>query len=334
MASIRSFGIFKHFRSELNEHVLYYSDGKLVTQGTGLAFWYLPLNASLALVPAEDRETNFVVKAMTKDLQESNVQLSVVYRFVAPLKASQRVNFSIHPGNGLWLEAPLEKIATLWAKRAIQPVRECLAKVDVIEAMVNGPAAIRAALLDAFKVDEDLADMGLAMVDVHVTKLAPSPEMEKAVQTPSREALQQKADEAVFNRRAMAVEKERAIKENELANEIELARRQEQLIQRQGDNNRLEAQRSAEAAKVAAESQAEIKRLGAEAEAAASLAVSDAHYAAEAKRVELYKDAPSSIAFGFAAQDFAGKLQSIDNFTITPDMLGDALRRLAAGNAS
>jgi regulator of protease activity HflC (stomatin/prohibitin superfamily) len=334
MASIRSYGFFKHLRAELNEHVLYFSGGKLALEGTGVAFWYMPLNASLALVPAEDRETTFVVKALTKDLQENSVQVSVVYRFNDPQKAARRVNFSIHPGSGLWLEAPLEKVATFWAKRSIQPVRDYLATTDVVEAMVKGPAAVREQLLKSLKGDEELTAMGLAVVDAHVTRLAPAPEMEKAVQTPSREALQQKADEAVFSRRALAVEKERAIKENELANEIELARRQEQLIQRQGDNRKLEAQRAAEAAKVAAESQAEIQRLTAEAGAAASTAVSDADYAAEAKRVELYRNAPTSIALGFAAQSFADKLQSIQNFSITPDMLGDALQRLAGAKKS
>ena len=41
-----------------------------------------------------------------------------------------------------------------------------------------------------------------------------------------------KADEAIFQRRALAVEKERAIQENELQNRIELARRQSEFAER------------------------------------------------------------------------------------------------------
>jgi len=51
--------------------------------------------------------------------------------------------------------------------------------------------------------------------------------MEKAMEAPIRECIQQEADEAAFARRALAVEKERAIKENELKNQIELAKRDE-----------------------------------------------------------------------------------------------------------
>ncbi len=51
-------------------------------------------------------------------------------------------------------------------------------------------------------------------------------------------------DEAMFSRRAMAVEKERAIKENELATEVELARRQAQLIEQKGANQRLDIQQA------------------------------------------------------------------------------------------
>ena len=55
---------------------------------------------------------------------------------------------------------------------------------------------------------------------------------------PTREAIQQAADEATFQRRAQAVEKERAIQENELQNKIELARREEQLIAQKGQHLR------------------------------------------------------------------------------------------------
>ena len=51
---------------------------------------------------------------------------------------------------------------------------------------------------------------------MRVAAVAPTSEMEKALQQPTREAIQQDADEATFRRRALAVEKERAIAENEL----------------------------------------------------------------------------------------------------------------------
>ena len=41
---------------------------------------------------------------------------------------------------------------------------------------------------------------------MRVAAVAPTAEMEKALQQPTREAIQQNADEATFQRRALAVE--------------------------------------------------------------------------------------------------------------------------------
>ena len=70
-----------------------------------------------------------------------------------------------------------------------------------------------------------------------------SPSVERALQTPTRERVQQEADRATFERRALAVERERAIAENELQNQIELARREEQLVAQRGANERRRADR-------------------------------------------------------------------------------------------
>src|SRR3546814_2858334 len=81
--------------------------------------------------------------------------------------------------------------------------------------------------------------------------------------TPTFEALQQKADEAMFERRALAVDKERAIAENELGNKTELARREKQLIAEEAENARNRATGLAEAQQVEAEAEAgRIRKIG------------------------------------------------------------------------
>jgi hypothetical protein len=87
--------------------------------------------------------------------------------------------------------------------------------------------------------------MGLQTVSLGITEIKPVAELEKAMQTPTRERIQQDADEATFQRRAQAVEKERAIAENELQNQIELATREEQLISQQGQNERRRVEEAA-----------------------------------------------------------------------------------------
>jgi hypothetical protein len=198
---------------------------------------------------------------------------------------------------------------------------------------------------------------------VQITRVAPTAELEKALQTPTRESLQQKADEAMYSRRALAVEKERAIKENELATEVELARRHAQLIEQKGSNQRLDiqlasanertrieaeverqalvARAEAERLSIVATAEAERNRLVAEAYARDTLrrAVGDsdsrklwdaAEVEKEAKRIALWKETPQRVAAAFAMQTAASKLDKVNHLNITPDMLRGVLEELVA----
>jgi hypothetical protein len=150
---------------------------------------------------------------------------------------------------------------------------------------------------DALRADPEIAAMGLALVSIQVQRVAPMPDVEKALQTPVREAIQQRADEAVFARRAQAVENERAIKQNELSTEIELARQQADLVRREGANQLLDAQQQAEAGLVRAAGDADARRLTAAADADA-----------EARRVSIWQDAPTRVILGLAAHELAAKI--------------------------
>jgi len=181
--------------------------------------------------------------------------------------------------------------------------------------------------------------MGMELVSLQVSRVAPAADVEKALQTPTREQIQQKADEATFNRRALAVEKERAIKENELATEIELARRQEELIKREGANKLLEVQQQNEADEQRMKSALELEeqsaeslgrqtRVKAEADAAAVRTKAEAQAEAEQRRVTIYAKAPKHVALNLALQKFASNIKSINHLNITPDMLGSNFEQM------
>ena len=152
--------------------------------------------------------------------------------------------------------------------------------------------------------------------------------MEKALRTPTRERIQQQADEATFERRALAVEKERAIEENELQNRIELARREAALIEQQGENDRNRAREQAQAALIESESQAERTDIEARAKAGSIESIEQARVNAERERMGIYRDFPSEKLLGLAADKLAGKLQRIEHLNLTPDLLGGMMTRL------
>ncbi len=116
--------------------------------------------------------------------------------------------------------------------------------------------------------------------------LRPEPEVERALRTPARELIQQEADRATYERRAVAVERERTIAENELASRIELARREEQLVEQRGTNARREAEEQAAADAVRARAEAERSVTLARAEAARSVELAEAEAARTLKLTE------------------------------------------------
>jgi regulator of protease activity HflC (stomatin/prohibitin superfamily) len=270
------------------------------------------------------------------------VQLTVVYRFDDPQKAAVRSNFTIALNTGKWVEKPLDRIAGFWSQRVREPVRTALASIKLEDAVSGGIGTVQAAIIAALADDAEVAAMGLAVVGIAVSGVTPAPELVKAMETPTRESLQQKADQAVFERRALAVEKERAIKENELATQIELARRQDELIQRQNSNKIREAEGKAAAERMRVETEQALAALAAEgygrdvrtraqgdSEARRMLGESEA--ATETAKAHAWDNVRPEVMWAMAAQTMATKLQNIEHITITPDTFGPMLSKIIRG---
>ncbi|PCI43902.1 MAG: hypothetical protein COB41_05960 [Proteobacteria bacterium] len=170
--------------------------------------------------------------------------------------------------------------------------------------------------------DKSLVNMGLEVVSVRVFDMRPTAELEKALEAPTRESIQQLADEAVFSRRALAVQKERAIAENELQNQIELAKREHVLIEQKGENSKRTAQEEAEAAKITVVAEAEQSNVTAQAKSERIRMVESVKVDVEKQRMAIYKDFSSKTMMGLAARELAGKLEKIEHLNITPDILG------------
>jgi len=327
MATISRFPFTRHLRAEPNQFILHFRRGRAVRKGAGLAYWFTPLSSAVAQVPIDDCETTFVLNERCADFQNVVVQCTVTYRFSDPERAATRTNFSVSLASGAWLEKPLERIAALLSQRAQLPARSYLITVPIVEAAQAGATVVQQRIEAALHSDGEIAAVGVSIVSVQIDRIAPTAELEKAIQTPARESIQQRADEAVFQRRALAVEKERAIKENELATELELARRQEELIRQQGANARLHAQEDAQADRLRAEAEASRLELVATGNAQASRLMAAAAAEAEARRVDIYRSAPSAVALGIALQELARHVQAIQHLNLTPDLLGAALQQ-------
>ena len=328
MAHITRLPFVRHLRSDPSAHVLHFRRGRLVKSGRGVSYWFLPLTAGVAEIPCDDRELAFLFHARTSDFQDVTTQGVISYRVADPEKLAARVDFSIDLARGAWKQTPLEQIGHLLSQLAQQFAWDYIAHTPVKAVLAEGMAHACAEIEKGFAAHAPIAEMGLAIVAVRITGVAPTADLEKALQTPTRESIQQQADEATFNRRALAVEKERAIQENELQNRIELAKREEFLIGQQGANAKRLAREKSEADAIAAEAMVARVRLTAAAEGDSIRTVQTAKVEAEKGRIDIYRDLPSQVLMGLAARRFAGKLQRIDHLNLGSDVLGGALTNL------
>ena len=334
MADITTRPLVRHLRTGPTSFVVHTRRGRPTHAGTGTAFWFRPLSAAISELPVDDRELPLAVRARTADAQEVSVQGTLTYRITDPPLAADRIDFGIDLRTGRWRNAPLEQLAGVISELAAQHALDTVAALGLEQALAAGIGPVRAAIMAGLATEPRLADTGITVLDVRVLAMRPEPELERALQTPSRERVQQEADRATYERRALAVQRERAIAENELQNQIELAIREQGLVEQRGANERRRAEEAAAAGRIATAAESERRTALAEADATATRATGAADAAAEEARIAIYRELDPAVLLGLAARDLATNLPAIDHLTLTPDVLTNALATLTAARSS
>ncbi|MFJ5999466.1 SPFH domain-containing protein [Streptomyces sp. NPDC092370] len=331
----------RHLRGAPTAHIRHHRAGRLLHDGPGLSFWFRSLTAALSEIPVDDRELAMTFHARTSDFQDVTVQATVTYRIDDPGVAAARLDFSIDPDTGVWRGAPLEQLATLLTETAQQHALDVLARTPLAAALVDGVSSVRERIAAGLEAEPRLPATGIEVVAVRVVALRPEPEVERALRTPAREQIQQEADRATYGRRALAVERERAIAENELASKIELARREEQLVDQRGTNARREAEEHAAADAVRAQAEAARTVRLAEAEAARAVRLSraeaegarelgEARAQAQAAWLRVHAEVDVATLHALTGTRLAENLPRIESVTVSPDVLTGLLAKLGA----
>jgi uncharacterized membrane protein YqiK len=142
------------------------------------------------------------------------------------------------------------------------------------------------------------------LLSLYFLSTRPTPEVAKALEADYRERLLRKADEAIYARRAAAVDEERKIKEKELASDKALEEQRSALVELQNEN----ARREAEGRGQALELEAQYRAKAAEAELAVHRGV----------------DPRVLLAYGF--KQLAQNAERIGNLTITTEVLAALLK--------
>lgn len=218
---------FRFHRFDSNTYVLRYKNGKVAAEGRGLAFWYYAPTTSVAAIPLGSRDVQFIFKDTTSDFQTITIQGSCTYKVENPKALADLLDCSVDY-TGAYKKDDLEKLPQRIINEA-QTATSALIRSLSLKDSIRSAKQIEQTIFSGLGNSEAIRALGLAPLSVNIISVRPTPEMEKALEAATREALQQEADEAIYKRRNFAVDKEREVKENELNTEIAVAEKNRQI---------------------------------------------------------------------------------------------------------
>ena len=191
------------------------------------------------------------------------------------------------------------------------------------EAISGSLERVSGLLTQAFAANEQLQATGVGIVDVRLLSLRPDEGVESSLRAPLLEQLRAEADRALYERRALAVERESQISENEMQSKLDLARKRADLVDQEGHNARREAEEKAAADAIAVE--AESRRIVEKAKAFETdwNTAGRARTANDAAYIQAVAEAGPEVARALALKELAGHMPSFGNITITADVLSD-----------
>lgn len=331
MGTLNTYPFFSRYQGAASDFIICMRAGTLTRSGAGQAFWFRSAGTALAQVPLIEREQTVLVKAVSSDQQDVNVQVSLTHRIADPLAAAQRFDFDLFPRSNSTEALGAWQIGELVARIAHSVTIARIATMTLAEALDSGMNAVAEALNAATTGEERLASTGVEICDVCVLSVRPDEAVESALRTPLLEQLQSEADRALYERRTLAVEQEQQISKTELASKLELERRRADLVAQEGQNARRQAEEKAAADLVEANASAERRNILSTAQAEEIAQVGAAKNEVEKARLDALAALGADVLKALALRDLAGNLPAVGQINITPDMLQGVLADLVKG---
>jgi regulator of protease activity HflC (stomatin/prohibitin superfamily) len=211
-------------------YVIHYKNGMIKKEGRGLAFFYFAPNSSIVAIPMGSNDLPFIFTESTKDYQTITIQGQTSYKIAKPKVLAEILDFTVNH-RGLYLKNDLEKLNQRIINEAQTATSSFVHEIKLKDA-IRSAEEIEERILKGLKSSPAIALMGIEILGANVLAIQATPEMTRALETETREKLQQEADHAIYERRNFAVEQERIIKESELNTEIAIAEKQKQIAEK------------------------------------------------------------------------------------------------------
>jgi regulator of protease activity HflC (stomatin/prohibitin superfamily) len=294
--------MFGFFKAQPTDYVIHYRSGKVARSGLGLAFYYWTYNSQIAAIPTSSSDVGFVFNESTNNFQAVSIQGQFTYRIVNALAASNLLDYTIDLGTRKYVTEDPGKLPQRIINIIQMQTRAEIQKLS-LEQTLQQSESIAAAVLKQIRDGALLIGMGVELLSIFVISAKPTPEVGKALEADYRETLLRKADDAIYSRRAAAVEAERIIKEKQMGSDIALEEQRKTLIELQG---------------VSAEQEAEYRGKAFEVEAAYKTAALE-------KQLAVYDSRDAKAILALAIRDLAANAEKIGNLNISPDILAAIL---------
>ncbi|MHA1274950.1 MAG: SPFH domain-containing protein [Promethearchaeota archaeon] len=283
----------KHYKGMPGDYIIKYRGGKIKKAGRGLTFFYTKYKTNIVAIPAVTIDANFIFNELTKNYQSITLQGHYTYIIRDPKKMSLILDYTIDPETNQYLTNDPEKLELRITNIIQMETRTKVESMDLEQSLqVSKDLAIE--VLESVKESPLLKEMGVDVLSITFTSIRPTPEIAKALEADYREALARKADEAIYERRAAAVEQEQKIKENELNTQITLEKQKQELIDLEGEN-----------------------------------IIRKSQYEAKANELQLspYLNLEPKLVLALALKELALNAEKIGNLTITSEILSQLLNQ-------
>jgi hypothetical protein len=212
-------------------YVLQYKHGKIKREGAGLSFLYYAPTSTLVTIPIASTDLPFVFQESTADFQAVTIQGQLTYQVADPKRLASLLDFSLNARRTYNSEDP-RKLAERLIHTLQALTRAATQKLALRDALIGSDALV-AEVLAQLRQTEAISTLGIEILTLSIVAIRPTPETSRALEAEAREALQRRADEAIYARRNAAVEQERLIKESELNTEIAVEEKKRQIRETQ-----------------------------------------------------------------------------------------------------
>ena len=223
------FGI-RHIKFDSMTYVLHYKRGSIKREGRGLSFYYFAPNSSIVAIPMGSNDLPFIFNESTGDYQTVNIQGQISYKIANPKLLADVLNFTVFD-NGQYKKNDIEKLNQRIINEAQTATSSFIHEIKLKDA-IRSAKVVEKRILEGLKTSQTVDFLGIEILGASILAIQATPEMTRALETETREQLQQEADHAIYERRNFAVEQERKIRESELNTEIAVEEKQKQIAEK------------------------------------------------------------------------------------------------------